>query len=120
MSIQFLEDDTLFYILEHIPYEKIVNILQKVNKELCKKSITYLLNKSNIFGGYRGLQYDIIFNQIKTERDRIISSLRNSQTWNKQNLNMIRWSKHNSAIYGLYNLYKPSRISLWLGLSNHK
>lgn len=120
MNIQLIDEDAILLLLTYIPEVMILQVLQKVNKQLYAICNHFIEQKSKIFGGYKGLQYDIIFNQIKNNRDYIMSNLKSPKTWKKQDLNMIRWSKHNGHIFGLYNIYNTQRIMIWLGLSDSK
>ena len=120
MNIQLIDEDAILLLLTYIPEVMILQVLQKVNKQLYAICNHFIEQKSKIFGGYIGLQYDIIFNQIKNNRDYIMSNLKSPKTWKKQDLNMIRWSKNNGHIFGLYNIYNTHRIMIWLGLSDTK
>ena len=117
MNIQLLDEDVLSKLLEDIPEVMILQVLQNVNKSFKVVCTKFINIKSKIYGGYSGFKYDIIFNQIKNNRETIISNLTSPKTWKKQDLNMIRWSKNNGYIFGLYNIYNTKRISIWSGLS---
>ncbi len=116
MNIQLLDEDVLSLLIENIPEVMILQVLQKVNKKLFNASNNFINIKSKIYGGYNGFKYNIIFNQIKNNRETIISNLQSPKTWKKQDLNMIRWSNNNGYIFGLYNIYNTQRILIWSGL----
>ena len=74
MNIQLIDEDAIFLLLTYIPEVMILQVLQKVNKQLYTVCMHFIDQKSKIFGGYIGFQYDIIFNQIKNNRDYIMSN----------------------------------------------
>lgn len=113
MSEHINDDIFIMHILNKLSFKNL-SLIRTVNKKynlLCTETIN---NKSIQYGGMNGIKYDFVFSKVLTIRNHIIKNLSKAETWDKTQLNMVRWSNRHMDIFGLYNLYNCTDIKIWL------
>tara|TARA_B100001758_G_C18182322_1_gene490108 strand:- start:381 stop:728 length:348 start_codon:yes stop_codon:yes gene_type:complete len=108
-----LNDELLLEILTNLNLSELI-IISKLNSRYKILTHEIIRIKSLKYGGIPGLKFDYIFTKIKNKRQNIIDNLSNPNSWNKSQLNLLRWSSVHMDAFGLYNLNNCDDIQIWL------